>query len=135
VGRSPGRFAFFQKSANGVGTAEVLRADEFDENPTAWSPDGRFIMYIRRAAGTSNLWVLPLEGDRKPVPITNTQFNTAGSFSPDGRWVVYASLDTGRMEIYVAPFPGPGPKDAGIDQRRPRSTMAPTWRDSVPRCA
>jgi serine/threonine protein kinase len=106
--RSPGQFGLFRKRSDGTGDADVLLADALDNNPTAWSPDGRFLMYVKRSGGASNLWVLPLAGDRTPFPFTNTQFNVPAQFAPDGRWVVYGSSDSGRMEIYVAPFPGPG---------------------------
>ncbi len=37
--------------------------------PDDWSRDGRFVIYMQREknAGT-DLWVLPLQGDRKPTP-------------------------------------------------------------------
>lgn len=56
-----------------------------------------------------DIWVLPLEGDRKPFVYLNTNFDERrGQFSPDGRWVAYMSNESGRYEIYVRPFPGPG---------------------------
>ena len=76
--------------------------------PTSWSRDGRFILYYT-GAGTANtgadLWLLPLEGDRKPVLLLGTTFNEGvAAFSPDGRWVAYVSNESGRNEIYVRPF-------------------------------
>jgi hypothetical protein len=59
------------------------------------------------------LWVLPLEGDRKPFPLLQTEFNLRnGQFSPDGRWVAYSSDESGRDEIYVRSF-SPVPGGAG----------------------
>ncbi len=71
----------------------------------------------------TELFVLPLLGDRKPVPFPNAKFEYGfGQFSPDGRWVAYRSNESGRNEIYVAPFPGPGGKwqisTAGGDRPR-----------------
>ena len=58
-----------------------------------------------------DVWVLPLAGDRKPVPVANTNFDEReGQFSPDVRWIAYQSNESGRGEIYVQPFPGPGAK-------------------------
>ena len=58
-----------------------------------------------------DLWVMPLFGDRKPLPFLQTPFNeNPGQFSPDGRWMAYASSESGRYEVYVTPFPGPGGK-------------------------
>jgi Tol biopolymer transport system component len=75
-----------------------------------WSADGRFILYGSADPQTSfDLWVLPLEGDRKPFVFLKTNFDErGGEFSPDGRWVAYVSNESGRYEIYVRPFPGPG---------------------------
>ena len=73
-----------------------------------------------------DLWALPLEGDRKPIPIARTQFNEVyGTVSPDSRWIAYASDESGRHEIYVQRFP-----DASINQKTPVSTgggMQPRW--------
>jgi serine/threonine-protein kinase len=58
-----------------------------------------------------DIWVLRLQGDRKPRPFLQTPSNEYKPvFSPDGRWVAYGSDETGRQEIYVRPFPGPGGK-------------------------
>lgn len=50
--------------------------------------------------------MLPLQGDRKPVPLLHgPATEMEGRVSPDGRWLVYSSTETGRSEIYVGPFP------------------------------
>ena len=58
-----------------------------------------------------DLWLLPLEGDRKPIPYLQTPFNdTAGAFSPDGRWMAYDSDESGQNQIYVQTIPASGAK-------------------------
>lgn len=53
-----------------------------------------------------DLWLLPLEGERKPQLFLQTQFTEwQATISPDGRWVAYSSDESGRFEIYVATFP------------------------------
>ena len=69
------------------------------------------------------MWLLPLDGDRKPVPYLQTPFNeVAGQFSPNGRWMAYASNESGQPQIYVQPIPASGVKrqisTAGGDQPR-----------------
>jgi eukaryotic-like serine/threonine-protein kinase len=119
-----GHFNLYQKSSSGAGAEEVLLEDNFEKYPTSWSPDGRFILYRTSSPQTrAELFVLPLSGDRKPVPFLNTKFDEGfGQFSPDGRWVAYRSNESGRNEVYVAPFPGPGGKwqisTAGGDRPR-----------------
>ena len=52
---------------------------------------------------------MPLDGDRKPFPVVQTNFDERDAqFSPDGKWIAYQSNESGRFEIYVQPFPGPG---------------------------
>jgi Tol biopolymer transport system component len=106
-------YDLFQKDASGAGTEEPLIEDEASKWPVSWSPDGRFLLFTRTVASPtrSDLWVLPLEGDRKPFAFLATTFNeTAARFSPDGRWIAYTSDETGRDEIYVTRFPNPGGK-------------------------
>ena len=68
-----GRRDLYQKTSAGAGDEGVLFTDEYDKNPIGWSPDGRFITYIRRSIGTSNIWALPLSGERKPFPGMTSQ--------------------------------------------------------------
>jgi WD40-like Beta Propeller Repeat len=73
----------------------------------------------------SDLWVLPLTGDRRPMPFLQTQFEERqGQFSPNGRRVAYISDESGRYEVYVQSFPALGGKwqistDGGTE---------PSWR-------
>ena len=87
-----------------------LLADAFDKFPTAWSPDGRFLLYMVVSPRTANdLWVLPLEGDRQPRPYLRKPANEfRAAVSPDGRWLSYNSDESGRTEGYVQSFPAPG---------------------------
>jgi Tol biopolymer transport system component len=74
--------------------------------PGDWSADGRFIIYddvhpSRRA----DLWIVPLAGQREPIPFLTTPANESlAKFSPDGRWIAYASDESGRREVYVRDF-------------------------------
>lgn len=73
----------------------------------------------------NDLWVLPLFGERKPIPFLQTRFNEFyGVFSPDGRWVAYTSNESGRTEVYVAAFPGAG----GKRQISTAGGTMPRWR-------
>ena len=91
---------------------ELLLATPQGKAPLDWSPDGRLLLYlVRPRAASYDLWVLPMEGDEKPFPILQTNFDERdGQFSPDGRWIAYVSNESGRYEIYVQSFPGRGGK-------------------------
>jgi serine/threonine-protein kinase len=101
----------YRKRADGSGEAERLTELASSGWATSWSADGRFITYWTAENGGGDLWVLPLEGDRKPELFLSTPFSeTVGAFSPNGRWLAYASNETGRTEVYVRPFPAAGGK-------------------------
>jgi Tol biopolymer transport system component len=89
-----------------VGEDELLLKSDHNKYPEDWSHDGRFLLYCDRDPKTNgDLWLLPLSGDRKPIPFLRTEFNESqGQFSPDVRWIVYRSDKSGRPEIYVRPF-------------------------------
>lgn len=83
-----------------------------DAAPTDWSADGRYIAYTQRtSATTSDLYVLPLDGNRTPIAVANDNgLETSGAFSPDGRWIAYTATDSGQPNVFVQAFPGPGAK-------------------------
>ena len=77
--------------------------------PSAVSPNGSVLLYTRATGPSSDLWYVPLGGDRAPHPFVDTASHERdGQFSPDGKWVAYQSNEAGHYEIYLKPFPGPG---------------------------
>jgi len=98
---------------NGEGGEELLYASAEDKFGTDISPDGRFLLYYSagQTATKSDIWALPLVGDRKPILLVQSEFEEVDpQFSPDGKWIAYTSNESGRNEVYVRPFPGPGGK-------------------------
>ncbi len=104
---------FYEKASSGAGDEkELLKKPGEIKAPTSWSRDGRFLLYntFNTPKTQQDLWVLPLEGDRKPVLLLGTTFNESeGSFSPDMRWIAYTSNESGRAEVYIRPFTASGP--------------------------
>jgi dipeptidyl aminopeptidase/acylaminoacyl peptidase len=108
-----GSMDLYLKALSGGGLEEVLLESNTLKLPTDWSRDDRFILYEDADSNTnrSDLWVLPLSGDRKPMPFLQTPFaELQGQFSPNGRWIAYMSDESGRFEVYVQSFPAPGGK-------------------------
>jgi Tol biopolymer transport system component len=93
-------------------TTTFLESDPLFKQFYGWSPDGRNLLYARLDPATQwDLWVLPLDGDRKPRPYLQTRFNENNAdVSPDGRWITYISDESGQFEVYVQSFPVPGGK-------------------------
>ena len=101
-----GHLDLYQKNADGSGEDILLLKSDQDKTPSSWSRDGRFLLYSTVDPKTSDdIWVLPLQGDRKGFPILVTQFREgAAHFSPDGHWIAYVSTESGSPEVYVRPF-------------------------------
>jgi Tol biopolymer transport system component len=124
--RRGGVFNLYQKNAGGAGTEELLLKSEHDTIPEDWSADSRFILYRDTDPKTKDdLWVLPLTGDRKPLPILRSEFNEQqGRLSPDGRWIAYVSDESVRPQVYVQSFPVSGTKY----QISTENGVQPRWR-------
>lgn len=97
----------YRKPASGAGAEELVAATGLQSWPRDWSRDGRFLLYQKVA----DLWILPMDGDRKPFPYLATPARESeGAFSPDGHWIAYTSDETGRSEVFVQDFPAKGAK-------------------------
>ena len=128
-----GALNLYQKAASGVKDEEQLLKSSDSKYPTSWSSDGRFLLYTAVDPKTKEgLWVLPLEGDRKPMPFLRTEFNELdGRFSPDMRWVAYQSDESGNNEIYIrgfSPTSGASMDTSGKWQVSVGGGTGPRWR-------
>lgn len=129
-GRAPG-FAIQWLAADGSDSAELLLAAEHSQLPVAFAPDGRALVVQRtHPESQRDIWILPLEGERRPTPYLRTPFDERGAtVSPDGRWLAYTSDESGRDEVYIRAFPAAGPA-VGVSEgggREPR--WAPSGRE------
>jgi serine/threonine protein kinase len=108
----PNQFQMVSQVADGSDLAEVLITSRYLLNPSSWSPDGKLLAIQENSADTGfDVLMLPLEGDRQPIPWLKTKFNEWGPvFSGDGKWIAYVSDESGTYEVYMRPYPGPGGK-------------------------
>jgi Tol biopolymer transport system component len=128
--RGEGRMALYTKTSSGAGDETLLLADDRQLLwPMSWSPDGQFLLYLTVPSRTvhSELWTLPLVGDRKPRPV-DTEFGYGnGHLSSDGRWIVTQSDVSGQPQVYVVPF-APSSHTAGRWQVSTAGGQWPRWR-------
>ena len=122
----------YLKPSNGAGSEEILLESAQDKGIEDWSRDGRFLLYHSIDPQTLyDIWVLPMEGDRKPFVFLKTNFDERrAQFSPDGHWAAYMSDESGRYEIYLRPFNGnaSGEPTGGQWQVSTSGGINPKWR-------
>jgi eukaryotic-like serine/threonine-protein kinase len=107
-----GMYDLYQKTASGATDEALLLKSEYDKSASDFSPDGRYLLYSTTVPRRGDdIWMLPLFGDRQPIPLVQTQAEEwEAHVSPDGRWMAYVSNESGRYEVYATSFPKPGEK-------------------------
>jgi Tol biopolymer transport system component len=123
-GSGPG---IYERAANGVGEPKLILGGVVF--PKGWSPDGRFLTFMRRGVKTrGDIFVLSRFGDGKEFPLINSAADELEpELSPDGRWLAYISDESGSYEIYVQSFTAEG--KVGSDRRRISTNggIVPNW--------
>jgi Tol biopolymer transport system component len=124
--------SIYQKAANGVGKEELLNKGETPLRPSDWSRDGHYLFLSAIDPKTkSDIWVMPLSGDKKPFPYLNQDYNeNSPRLSPNGQWLAYQSDKSGRYEVYVDTFtgaPSASPAARGNWQVSTNGGTRPVW--------
>jgi hypothetical protein len=119
----------YRKPSNAAENEELLFETERQIVPQSWSADGKSILYqLFDPKTASDLWLLPLDGKQKPVPVLQSAYNeNFGQISPDGKWLAYVSDENTRPEVYVVAFPS-GPSGVGKRQISVAGGRFPRWR-------
>ena len=99
----------YRSAAMGSSGEELLLRTSLPSYACDGTPDGRFLLLVQDTGLSKtgrDLWLLPLNGGRRPRPLLQTRADEAeAQISPNGRWIAYVSNESGRAEVYVAPFP------------------------------
>ena len=111
-GRTTGVSNLYAANADGSGQPERLTTSDYEQIPSSWASTTNTIAFLQRPQiGSYGIWVLPMDGDRRPRLFLESRFNLSHpEFSPDGRWIAYLSNESGTSAVYVQPYPGPGEK-------------------------
>jgi Tol biopolymer transport system component/mono/diheme cytochrome c family protein len=96
--------AIYRKASNGSGAEELVYRNTTGGtlNLTDWSADGRYLCFW---SGES-IFLLPLAGERAPIPLDQERLGRGGRFSPDGRLLAFSANPAGRFQIYVKDLTG-----------------------------
>jgi Tol biopolymer transport system component len=82
---------------------------EDDINP-AFSPDGRWVSFLRRrSAGIEDLYVVPVEGGEPRRLTADDRYIAGYDWMPDGRHLVFSSNRSGNFGLWRVPASGGAP--------------------------
>lgn len=116
IGWYEGRRHLFLLDVEGGETTQVTKGD-FDHADPAFSPDGRFLVFVsdrhRRRNDrefSSDVWLMPADGGRPERLSGGHGFTAAPQFSPDGSLVAFAGRESGTWDedghLFVVPAEG-----------------------------
>jgi dipeptidyl aminopeptidase/acylaminoacyl peptidase len=94
---------------------------------TAWSPDGKTIVFVSNISGRNNLWLVPAEGGWPTQLTVSDQRQTHPTWSPDGKWIAYQSDYDGDEQwdiFFVSPKTG---QVVNVTKTREISEENPMW--------
>ncbi len=94
---------------------------------TAWSPDGKTIVFVSNITGRNNLWVVAADGGWPTQLTVSDQRQSNPAWSPDGRWIAYQSDYDGdeQWDIFlVSPKTG---QVVNVTKTREIAEENPTW--------
>ncbi len=103
-----GALDLYIKNAGGATPERPLFESAQDKNATAFSPDGKLLVFNVGRSPDRQIWALPLEGGAKPYRLLPDESGEHANarFSPDGKWLAY---DAGNpSNVFVQPFPATG---------------------------
>ena len=114
----------YRKSLRGSGEEARVYSSGGRSWPSAWSADGKYVLFEERNQNQWDLFAAPVAGGQ-PLRFLTSRFNERqGMFAPGDQWVAYASDESGQYEIYIQSFPQAGSRI----QVSLKGGTAPVWR-------
>jgi eukaryotic-like serine/threonine-protein kinase len=89
------------------GRSERLVADENQQFPGSFAPDGSLVFTEQRPATGRDILLLPAGGRMSRDLLASRADETSPKISPDGQRLAYVSNEAGRSDVYVTPLSNP----------------------------
>jgi dipeptidyl aminopeptidase/acylaminoacyl peptidase len=132
------KVSLFRKPVNSAAGEELLVQAGQNASPLDISADGKLLVYSQTEGNTRNdLWLLPLQGDSKPVKYLDSPFDESqAQFSPDGSGWRTRLMNRGKSRCTRRRFrrpaastrsrPREGRRRAGVETARSSTTYLRT---------
>ncbi len=94
---------------------------------TAWSPDGKSVVFVSNITGRNNLWLVSADGGWPTQLTVSDQRQSNPAWSPNGKWIAYQSDYDGdeQWDIFlVSPKTG---QIVNVTKTREISEENPVW--------
>jgi dipeptidyl aminopeptidase/acylaminoacyl peptidase len=66
-----------------------LTLDERNDNPSAWTPDSKAVLFMSDRTGSYNIYRQDLDQDAAERLVASSQMDLAPRMTPDGKWITY----------------------------------------------
>jgi len=101
-----------------------------DKTQSAWSPDGKEILFVAPGEGKNGLdiWKMPVDGSAEPINLTKREGDqTDPAWSTDGKYIVYTSDQRadGVVQLYLNDTNGEGLFRLSFDQEEFDAVWSP----------
>jgi Tol biopolymer transport system component/tRNA A-37 threonylcarbamoyl transferase component Bud32 len=109
--RRNNKWGIYIRPADKTSNEELIVEPGIPTAPMNWTKADQIIYWVDDPKTRGDIWVVPVSGERKPVPILQTEVNERyAQVSPDGKWLAYEAPDAmGVEQIFINDFPkGPG---------------------------
>ena len=71
-----------------------------------WSPDSRYIVYLSRRTGTSDIWIVDVTTGEQRQLTNDIRDDNTPRWSPDGKWMAFISDRGGQTDLWLMPVEG-----------------------------
>ena len=108
---SPDTYNTYVKLATGSQPETQVVKNGASSIPFDWSRNGQlaFITDLSQGEHKDTIWFIPMNGDRKPVPVIQNKDNDdTPRFSENGEWAAFESNGSGHWEVYLTQVRNPG---------------------------
>ena len=113
----------FLADADGSHARPFLPDAELDSN-ASFSPDGKWVLFTSRRAGTSDIYRAHLDGSGLEPLVASPAYDDQAALSPDGRSLAFVSSRGGQADIWILDLASKAVRNL---THNPAGDFRPSW--------